>query len=1241
MSQEYQKKSQREHVLLRPDVYVGSMEAREEELPVLDISTHAIQIRKVKYIPGILKVFDEILVNAADNYQRDPKMKNIKVKINAKGHVTITNDGRGIPIVKHEKYGIYIPELVMGHLLAGSNFDDTKERLAGGRHGYGAKLTNIFSTSFTVETGDSQHELEYKQSWHDNMERCDDAIVTPSPGCSDYTRVTFQLDLKRFGLGKTVDDDVLALWARRVADVAACNPQLSCKLNGKTVKVTLKHMAAAVAAFGLSQRRARISDKDRLERLSQSVAIHDKAGRWHCIVGARPSKSTRSDWTLSFVNNACTHRGGTHVRYIADQVVDYVMELLRKKHKQLDVKEKDVRSCLWVVVSAFIVNPAFDSQAKELLVTPESQFGSELVLSKVQLKRIVDKTGLLDEVVAMQEVQMDKDLDRASKKISTAGTGASRRPLIPKLEDANWAGTKRAGECTLILTEGDSAKSLAVSGLSVLGRDRYGVFPLKGKLKNVREASHQSVLQNAEFTAIKAILGLEHGSARSSVATQKKGRKEAKGDELRRKLRYGKVMLMTDQDHDGSHIKGLFFNMLHSYWPALIKDNHFVCEFVTPLIKAFPKSAAGPKTRPLTFFSVQEFQEWAASVSGAERRKWRLKYYKGLGTNSAQEGKEYFSNLARHSLDMVWEGDADDKALELVFSKKQADQRKQWLLTATAHPPDYIDHAQSELTYNDFVHKELVQFSLASVQRSIPSVLDGLKPSSRKILFACFKRRLASELKVAQLGGYVAEQTGYHHGEASLYDTIVRMAHDYPGSNNLPLLHGIGQFGTRLEGGKDAASPRYIFTLLHNHTRLLFPEADDSLLAREEEDGLLVEPTAYLPIIPMLLVNGSVGIGTGWSTDIPQYNPLDVIDTVAALLKEQAPTELTPWFAGYRGRIEMDGKRNQFTSEGKLQVVGEHKVQVTELALRDWTEDFLNRLKALIAGEDGGGGQVVDYDHKYSVVAVDCTVELAPEFPSLSSGEGKEEALEKVKAMLGLQRNHSLRNMYAFDPSGKIKLYGTPTEMVQDYLEIRLKLYHRRKRRDVCRMRSNALRLANQVRFLDMVSDGSLSLKKGESALDGLGFTSETELREVEHAWLAGDAEQAAVHASRTGAEASMVGREHESDVDAESKSGETSLATRREEGITYGYLLRQPMFSLTAARREKLEAQRRAAQEELERMERLDPKDIWLEELGALRTVVAEYLRGREAAVDKAWDAVEEEPKPARKKSTKRTAKR
>lgn len=174
-------------------------------------------------------------------------------------------------------------------------------------------------------------------------------------------------------------------------------------------------------------------------------------------------------------------------------------------------------------------------------------------------------------------------------------------------------------------------------------------------------------------------------------------------------------------------------------------------------------------------------------------------------------------------------------------------------------------------------------------------------------------------MQVAQLGGYVAEQTGYHHGEASLYDTIVRMAHDYPGSNNLPLLHGIGQFGTRLEGGKDAASPRYIFTLLHNHTRLLFPEADDSLLAREEEDGLLVEPTAYLPIIPMLLVNGSVGIGTGWSTDIPQYNPLDVIDTVAALLKEQAPTELTPWFAGYRGRIEMDGKRNQFTSEGKLQ----------------------------------------------------------------------------------------------------------------------------------------------------------------------------------------------------------------------------------------------------------------------------------------------------------------------------------
>ena len=366
VSKEYQKKSQREHVLLRPDVYVGSLEAREDELPIYDEKSRTIQIRKVTYVPGLLKVFDEILVNAADNFQRDDSMTHIHVSFNAKGNITISNDGRGIPVVMHERHEIYIPELVMGHLLAGSNFDDSKERLAGGRHGYGAKLTNIFSKQFTVETGDSQNGLEYKQTWHDNMQVCDAPIVTPSPGCKDYTRITFHLDLQRFGVKNAVDNDTLSLWARRVADISACNPKISCMLNKKAVKITLKDMASALTEHMLRQRRPAIIDEDRLSRLSEYVTLQDRAGRWHCIVGARPGKVSRDAWSFSFVNNTCTHRGGTHVRHVSDQIVEFVMKQIKKDHK-LNVKEKDVRSCLQIIICAFIVNPSFDSQVRNLI----------------------------------------------------------------------------------------------------------------------------------------------------------------------------------------------------------------------------------------------------------------------------------------------------------------------------------------------------------------------------------------------------------------------------------------------------------------------------------------------------------------------------------------------------------------------------------------------------------------------------------------------------------------------------------------------------------------------------------------------------------------------------------------------------------------------------------------------------------------------------------------------------------
>ena len=187
------------------------------------------------------------------------------------------------------------------------------------------------------------------------------------------------------------------------------------------------------------------------------------------------------------------------------------------------------------------------------------------------------------------------------------------------MDDANFAGTRKSHLCTLILTEGDSAKSMAIAGLSVVGRDKYGVFPLKGKMLNVRDASIKQITNNQEITNLKKIIGLETNKKYKDIKS----------------LRYGKVMIMTDQDHDGSHIKGLFLNMIHSEWPELLKLGFVVC-MVTPIIKAIKGN------RIKSFYTLTDYNQWKETVNVSQ---WKIKYYKGLGTSTSKEAKEYFQDL--------------------------------------------------------------------------------------------------------------------------------------------------------------------------------------------------------------------------------------------------------------------------------------------------------------------------------------------------------------------------------------------------------------------------------------------------------------------------------------------------------------------------------------------------------------------------------------------------------------------
>lgn len=345
-------------------------------------------------------------------------------------------------------------------------------------------------------------------------------------------------------------------------------------------------------------------------------------------------------------------------------------------------------------------------------------------------------------------------------------------------------------------------------------------------------------------------------------------------------------MIMTDQDHDGSHIKGLIINFVHHNWPGLLKMN-FIEEFITPIVKA------SKGTRSFSFFSMPELDEWKRATPNW-KKGWKLKYYKGLGTSTSKEAKEYFTDMKRHRIKFKYQGTVDDDNITMAFAKKCVEKRKDWLNawmenTKTRREmgmgEDVIySSAVTSITYSDFINKELVLFSNLDNSRSIPSMVDGLKPGQRKVIFTCMKRNDKKEVKVAQLAGSVAEHSAYHHGEASLMSTIIGLAQNYVGSNNINLLMPNGQFGTRLQGGKDAASPRYIFTQLSPLAEHLFNANDTPLLNTLYDDNQRIEPEYYVPLIPMVLVNGADGIGTGWSTKIPNHNPREIVENIRRMI---------------------------------------------------------------------------------------------------------------------------------------------------------------------------------------------------------------------------------------------------------------------------------------------------------------------------------------------------------------------
>ncbi|KAI8354095.1 DNA topoisomerase [Choanephora cucurbitarum] len=1021
----YQKKTQLEHILIRPDTYIGTTEAEEQEMWVFDTEEDMIKKKKIKYVPGLYKIVDEILVNAADNKIRDPDMNTIKVIIDREQNlISIHNNGRGIPITEHKEEKVYVPELIFGHLLTSSNYNDDEKKVTGGRNGYGAKLCNIFSTEFIVETADKEREAKYKQVFKDNMSVIGKPKITANPRGEEYTRITFKPDLAKFNMTE-MDADFEALIKKRVYDLAGCLEGVNVFLNGTKI---------AIKGFNKY-----------CELYTKSMEIRNAEGKKPIILGNTDNPRWQVNFAvsdgqfnqISFVNSICTAKGGTHVNHVADQIVKAILPDIQKKTNNKNIKPFQIKNHMCLFINCLIENPSFDSQTKENMTLRVSSFGSSYKLSDKFLKDIM-KSGIVDNIVKWVKFKEDMQMTKAD-------VGKMARNLkIPKLEDANLAGIRPHNkDCTLILTEGDSAKALVLSGLSVVGRDKFGVFPLRGKVLNVRDATNSQIMNNAEITNIKAILGLKHGKTYTSV------------DELR----YGRLMLMTDQDHDGSHIKGLLINFIDSMFPSLLDIPGFLLEFITPIIRCKHKRTK----EEISFYTIPEYEQWAEEHN--RTKQWEPKYFKGLGTSDKADARRYFSALDVHKKEFEVASKEERELVDMAFNKKRAVDRKNWL--ASYEPGIYIDHNVNKIKITDFVNRELMLFSMADNIRSIPSVVDGFKPGQRKVFFGSIKRGKNSEIKVAQLANYVAGITQYHHGEASVAATVINMAQDFVGSNNINLLVPSGQFGTRHEGGKSAASPRYLFTCLSKVSRKLFHPDDDELLDYLIEESKPIEPKWYLPILPMVLVNGADGIGTGWSTTIPNYNPRDLAENLFRLMNDEEVVPMHPWFRGFKGQIIPAGP-GKYTCNGMADVTGDGHIKVTELPVRLWTESFKDNLDIMREPKDKKPEiTILDYSNNSTDMSVEFTIEVDDTNLKKAEDTGLLKALKITNTL-------NTTNIVCFDQHGKIKKYESPEEILKEFYALRLEYYIKRKAYLISVLEDEYERLDNKAKFIQLVIDKKL-----------------------------------------------------------------------------------------------------------------------------------------------------------------------
>lgn len=1156
----YTKKDPIGHILDRSDMYVGSTRLRniEEFIAEKKGSSYSIFRKMISTSPAILRIFVEPLSNAIDNVARSKKAKikmtKIYVNIDPKtGETSIWNDGDIVPIEKNEEEDCYNHSLIFGQLLTGSNYDDTEDREdISGRNGLGVKLTNVFSTNFKVEGVDPKNGKKLVQEWSNNMRETTNPKVTISKEKIGYTKVTWTPDFSQFGM-KKYSPDIVKLYTRYVIDTAMLSK----------VKVYLN------------------DDLVPVDNLLSYAKLYDSEYDDNLLIKTKTSEVliTPSDeyQTVSFVNGVYTRLGGQHVDSWSEAIFRPIVNEFNKKKNRPKIDITNVKRFFRLFIVSSVVRPEFDGQDKNKLESPAvTAEVKKTHISKIMKWSVMDN---IEEIIKGKEMVVLKKVERKrGQKVDNED-----------YERANNEGGKYASECTLIFCEGLSAKTCAVAGIQKgaygkSGRDWFGIYPLTGKFLNVREKEATLISKNKVVTEIIQVLNLKYDVDYTL-------------EENFKKLRYGKIMIMTDADKDGIHIEGLLQNFIHAIFPSLFKRKEsFIVSIKTPIARVFkPRS-------DLLFYDERKFRTYVAK-QGKGFGKKSYKYYKGLGTINGVDVPDIFGEKI-----VEYENDEDtDSNMIKVFHKKYADARKEWLGSFDVSKSISLDDMGkvSVMKVSDFLNYEMIKFSHASCKRGIPNLFDGFKESQRKIYYGAKKKKLkysGISYKVAQFSGYVAEHTEYEHGEQNLPDTIHHMAQEFVGSNNIPLFYRGGQLGTRSSGGKDAASGRYTYTKMDMLSHLIFREEDDPLLDYRMSGDDKIEPYFYVPIIPMILVNGCRGIGTGWSSDIPCYNPIDLIAAIKVWLEQEGEViiedeeedekgefgitrvslfpEIHPWYRGFTGKIEKQTE-NRYITKGTIDIIkGKYVVSELPIATKGgngWINNFRNTCEKLEEEK-----QITSYKN-YST-------QNFPYFIITESKDGIVPNIENLKLSSYIYTS----NMVLFNEKEQPKKYKDVDEILDAFCVMRYLYYGKRKKFILAKLKDEETFLRNKARFIREVMSKERGVKLDIMNVEESLVVKELDIRKYDKYF---------------------KGENEEEEEEVSKKSG-------------YDYLLDMKVRTFTAERVKKMNKELDGIREKIKVLDTKSLTDLWIQDLNEFENEYKKWLKVMEGVENKEKKSIEKHKK-------------